>query len=345
MLNGEKLDVIPSYGEIPMDVTVVRDRMPKPTGDPVRDAISHAEFFDNTTVEVGIGVRRETISRDEGHHRYRYETGAVWRESYEPTFCREAESFPINSPEDAFKYEMIDAYEPGRFDAECTTATVQTFHEAGYFVEGSVRGAWVGIYYHLARFENVLMWMAVEPQAAHALFDMTRKFSLDSARLLLGCGVDCVFTSSDLGSANSLLFSPPMFREYIYPWLKELADLCHEHGAYLHLHCHGHIQDVMDGIVDAGVDILNPVGPSGHNDLGMFKRRWGDKITLHGGISTKISNMSEAEIADHITEVISIGRVGGRFFPRTESGLPLMSEEKTRFFIETVKAQRARGYA
>ena len=78
--------------------------------------------------------------------------------------------------------------------------------------------------------------------------------------------------------------------------------------------------------------------------LGMFKRRWGERITLHGGISTTINNMSEAEIDRHVVEVVSVGRVGGRFFPRTESGISPMPAEKAMFYVNALKAQRERGY-
>jgi len=344
VLNGQTPPVIPCLGECPMDVTV--DALaPRPTGDPVADAIAIARSFDNSAVEIGLTPTSETLSRDETHRCYRYETGAVWKEIYQPSFNREPVSFPINSPEDVFRYEMPDAADPGRVDDQEIRRQVRALHEAGYFVQGSVIGAWQGIYYHLTSFDHILTWMAIEPAAARRLFDMTGKFSLDSARRLLECGVDCVFSPSDLGSGSSLLFSPAMFRRYVFPWLKDLAGLCHDHGAYLHLHSHGHIEEIMDGIVAAGVDIVNPVGPSDHNDLAVFKRNWGQKIVLHGGISTRISIMTEDEIARHVEDVVSAGRVGGRFFPRTESGIPPMPAAKARFYLETLRRQRLRGFA
>ncbi|MFP4384496.1 MAG: uroporphyrinogen decarboxylase family protein [Spirochaetia bacterium] len=215
----------------------------------------------------------------------------------------------------------------GRFDRDKLIQQVKAFHDAGYFVQGSVMGVWYGIYYYLTKFDNILMFMACEPEAARKLFDMTGRFSLESAKILLECGVDSIFTPSDLGSGQGLLFSPAMFREYVYPWLNELADLAHAYGAYLHLHSHGHIQDIMDGIVEAGVDIINPVGPSDHNDLEYFKKHWGKEITFHGGISTTISEMSEEQMRKHVKEVIETGRKGGRFIPRTESGIPPMPVE------------------
>ena len=188
------------------------------------------------------------------------------------------------------------------------------------------------------------MWIALEPEAAHRLSEMTSKFSLESARRLVKCGVDAVFTASDLGSGHQLLFSRDMFLEYVFPWLKELAGICHEHGVYLHLHSHGHIQDIMDDIVAAGVDVLNPVGPSDHNDLALFKARWGDRIVLPGGVGPTISTMDEAQIRRHVAEVMRIGRQGGRFIPRTESGIPPMPADRVQVYIDALKEEREHGY-
>lgn len=344
VLEGRLPDVIPCYGETPMDVTVFRSIMPPPSGNWIEDEIRNAEFFGNGSLGIGIGIGQTTLSRDDDSHTYRYDTGAVWRESYKPVFCREAISFPVNEPEDAFGYHMISARDPGIFDDKSAAEAVRTMHDAGYFVQGGTFGAWQGIYYYLTRFENILEWMLSEPEAAHALFGMTAKFSLEAAERLIACGVDAVFAASDFGSGRSLLFSRKLFLEYVFPWLEKLARLCHRSGVYLHLHSHGHIGEIMDDIVRAGVDMLNPVGPSDHNDLAEYKRRWGGRITFLGGISTTIGTMTEAEIGAHVAEVVGIGRVGGRFFPRTESGIPPMDPEKAKYYIGELKRETKKGY-
>jgi uroporphyrinogen-III decarboxylase len=135
-----------------------------------------------------------------------------------------------------------------------------------------------------------------------------------------------------------------MFREYFFSWLKNLADLCHENNVHLHLHSHGHIGDLMDAIIEAGVDMVNPIGPSDNNDLSLFKQKWGDKITLHGGISTTIKDMNEEQMREHIHQVVSVGSQGGRFFPRTESGVPPMSLERTKLYIDILHEECQRGY-
>ena len=338
VLRGEPTDSIPSLGECPMDVTCLQDILPEEGNDIVDNAIRMAEFFDNSAIVDGISPRAETISKAEDHHTYRYETGAVWHESYAPTFCREALAFPLNDPADLDHFVMPVPGDPAFYAA--LGERVQAWKQAGYFVQGITIGAWQAIYYYLTSFDTILTWMLAEPDAAARVFELTGHYSMQAAKGMLEAGVDAVFVASDLGSGQGLLFSPALFERYVYPWLTELADLCHRHGAYLHLHSHGHIQDIMDGIVASGVDILNPVGPSDHNDLALFKERWGAQITFMGGISTAIMNMTEDEIDAHVAEVMRVGCRGGRFIPRTESGIPPMPADKVLAYLRILRKYR-----
>ena len=344
VLRGEKPDVIPCWKETPMDATVRQCINITGSDDPFLSSVAEAEFFDNCVISTFVGFERETIHRDENHHIYRYPTGAVWEEVYKPTFFREALSFPINEPSEAFGFEMPDDLSDNINDYRELSELIRKYQDAGYYVEGGAMGVWQAVYYYLTSFENILTWMAIERESAHALFNKTKEYSLNNSRTLLECGVDGIIVCSDLGSARGLLFSPDMFYEYVFSWLNELADICHEYGAFLHLHSHGHIEKIMDGIVQAGVDMINPIGPSDYNDLAMFKKRWGEKITIHGGISTKIAQMTDSEMEEHIRQVIDIGRKGGRFIPRSESGVPFMPFEKIETYIKMLKEARKRGY-
>lgn len=88
------------------------------------------------------------------------------------------------------------------------------------------------------------------------------------------------------------------------------------------------VPTLLECPMDATVDILNSAGPSDHNDLKRFKRRWGDRITIQGGIRSKIADMDEGAMRAHVFDVVNTGRIGGRFFPRSESGVPPMSAER-----------------
>lgn len=333
LVNGGMPEVIPTLSECFMDNTVRREILKmKP------DLKIGPDFFRTADRRLGCSFTIETLSRTEEEWVYRYETGAVWKEKYSPTFCRELVAFPLVEPQDAFTFQMPEPHwKNGR---ETEYDAVRAYKDDGYFVQGMTIGVWMATYYYLTSFDNILMWMAVEEEAAEHIFKMCGDYMLKAAEMLLEAGVDAIMIAGDLGSGHALLFSEEMFRRYVFPHLKALADLCHSYGKLFHLHSHGHIQDLMDGIVETGVDILNPVGPSDHNDLALFKERWGDRITFLGGLSTTIAQMTPEQIEAHVAEVMEIGCKGGRFMPRTESGIPVMEPEKAVFFLDTVEKYR-----
>jgi hypothetical protein len=337
VLKGEKPLVIPTIAEAFMDVTVARHLGFKPADDPVEGPVAYSDFLGNFDVSVGLSPKIDVLKQTKEEKLYQYETGAVWHESYHPTFCREPVKFPINSPQDAFDFTM-----PSVHWDDTIPDRVRIFKERGYFVQGRVPYPWGSIYYYLTAFDKILMWMSLEEEAAFHIFKILGEYIVECSERLLDAGVDAIFSGSDLGSGNSLLFSVDMFRKYVAPWIKKISDLCHQKGAILHFHCHGHIQDMMDALIESGIDLINPVGPSDYNDLGLFKERWGDKITFLGGISTKIAQMTTVEIDSHISEVMDTGCKGGRFMPRTESGIPVMAPEKARFYIDTLASCRRR---
>lgn len=341
VLAGEQPDIIPVYRETGMDETVDRNFVPPPTGDAYADAVARAETYGNSALGPIIDIRTETIERDDDHWIYRYETGAVCEEHYTPSYFRETHSFPIAQPADLDGFTIPDATSPGR--REGMAENVARWREDGYYVHGRISSAWAGIYYYLARFEDILAWMITEPEAAERLFKIMGDFTRDAAKAQLELGVDSIWTFADLGTGTGLLFSPEHFDRYLFPWLKELGDLCRSHNATLHLHSHGHIEDLMDRLIAAGVDMVDPVGPGDNNDLAMFKKKCGDRITLIGGLSKTIGTMTEDQMEAHIADVMATGCPGGRFMPEVESSVPPMSMERFRFFRRTL-ARYCRDY-
>ncbi len=338
VIAGETPEIIPTIAEGFMDVTVARALGNFPTGDGLKDEIALTELVKKNDLTVGTNMNPRTIEQTSDHRIYEYEGGAQWIEKYKPTFCREAIKYPVNQPEDIGNLKLPDYHDPSRYEG--MERAIRDRREAGYFVQGCTGGIWLGSYYFCTSFDNILTWMAMEAEAAHLIFNKVGTCVLAAAEEMLKRGVDSVFIYDDLGSGQSLLYSKEMYREFIKPWHKKLAELCHSYGKYFHMHSHGHIQDVMDDLVDVGVDILNPVGPSDHNDLVLFKQKWGGKITFLGGISTTIASMTEDQIEQHVASVMEAGCKGGRFMPRTESGIPMMEPGKAKFFIDTLYRYR-----
>lgn len=70
---------------------------------------------------------------------------------------------------------------------------------------------------------------------------------------------DGVWTYDDMGTTRAPLFSPAMYREFVFPYHKRIVDFCHDHGVPMILHACGNIRPFLPDIAAAGVDMLHPL--------------------------------------------------------------------------------------
>ena len=66
--------------------------------------------------------------------------------------------------------------------------------------------------------------------------------------------------------------------------LSRINEAWHEHGMKCLFHSDGYLMEVMDDLVAAGIDGLNPIETVAGMDLKDVKDRYGDRIFLAGGI-------------------------------------------------------------
>ncbi len=102
----------------------------------------------------------------------------------------------------------------------------------------------------------------------------------------VGDKVHVVFMDgTDLASQNSLFCSPATYRELYLPYAKQVNDWVHAHTKWKTLkHCCGGCEPLIDGFIDAGYDVLNPVQTSAKGmDPQHLVDTFGDRIVFWGG--------------------------------------------------------------
>lgn len=106
----------------------------------------------------------------------------------------------------------------------------------------------------------------------------------------LGDNVDIIKIGDDLGSEESLMISPAMYRNFLKPIHAEFISFIKERTeAKVFFHTDGDVFDLIEDFIEIGVDILNPIQTSAGkmSNLPLLKERYGDRIIFCGGIDTK----------------------------------------------------------
>ncbi len=173
----------------------------------------------------------------------------------------------------------------------------------------------------LYRIDEFLMMMAGDPGRTAEFLDRLLEMHLANLEVYLsavGPYIDVILFGDDLGMQSGPQMSPQMYREVFKPrharmWqrAKELADV------KVMLHCCGGVRELLDDLIDAGLDTINPVQISCEGmDAKWLKADFGDRITFWGGgcdTHAVLNRGTPEEIRQHVREQVSILNPGGGF--------------------------------
>lgn len=142
--------------------------------------------------------------------------------------------------------------------------------------------------------------LAAYPDLHPLLAELQGKTALADLRHCARTGVDAVLNCVDYGTTRALAARPGIFRDHVYPWIKRYCAEVHRLGLKVILHSCGNIWQALDMIVDAGYDAYESIQSGAGMDLRRLKERYGDRITLWGGVTNENLLMGKPEdiIAD-----------------------------------------------
>jgi uroporphyrinogen decarboxylase len=167
--------------------------------------------------------------------------------------------------------------------------------------------------------DTFLMNMALYPDFAEALL-----WKIESlCKVLMGhfldaCGanIDIIKVGDDLGTQESLLMAPQMYRQMLKPVHADFLQFIKERtSAKVLFHTDGDVFPLIEDLVEIGVDILNPIQTSAGKmaNLDELKLRHGEDIVFCGGVDTSrvLPHGTPEEVRLEVKRVIETLGVGG----------------------------------
>ncbi len=141
-------------------------------------------------------------------------------------------------------------------------------------------------------FDDFLLRMALEPETVHMFFERYLKYQIEVSEIYyraLGEYIDYTSSGDDFATQTSTFCSKDMFDELILPYFKERIRVTKQYtkAKFLHHSC-GRVFPLIPSLIEAGVDILNPIQPVAEDmSPESLKGAYGDRITFHGGFDTQ----------------------------------------------------------
>ena len=212
---------------------------------------------------------------------------------------------------------LVDAEENGRKylrTAEQVKAQAEYCARARAATDRAIMfvGLGAGLGYHggIARFSMLCL---TQPEHIHAFHEIQTRCALEQVERLLPAiapHVDVLMLSADdQGIQTGPILPPAVFNDLFVPYYRRLNDRIHQIAPRMKtfLHCCGAVYDLMDGIMAAGFDALNPVQWSaGSASYRQWKDKARGKLTLWGGGVNTQTTLPFGSVADVEREVSQV---------------------------------------
>jgi len=183
--------------------------------------------------------------------------------------------------------------------------------EDGMFVLGA---ADIACPTFLPYFPLFLQAMVDEPKLVERYMEVTTEGVIPLLRAQLEMGVDGILGAVDWCYGGGPLFSPQMFKRFMVPHLKRIADECHCYGVPYIKHLDGNTTVLLNMLVyEVGMDGLHSIEPPAGMDISWIKKKYGDKITLLGNIDCGhlLTFGSKEKIIEGVKRIIEVASPGG----------------------------------
>lgn len=222
---------------------------------------------------------------------------------------------------------------------------VRELHEKGLASVGNMQCTIWETSWYLRGMENLMMDMLSAEEMAEAVFDMVENMSTDRALLYARGGVDILFLGDDIGMQHSIMMSENLYKEWIFPRLKRLIEKVKKVRPDLIVFYHscGYIEPFIPYLIDAGVDVLNPI----QAECMEFKKiveTYGDRISFHGTIGTQtvMPFGTPEEVKRIVKENLDVaGPAGGLFVAPTHLLEPEVPLSNIVAYVEACREYKA----
>lgn len=160
---------------------------------------------------------------------------------------------------------------------------VAALEEFGH--ERAVQAAGVGIC--VPREEVWLEAVALRPELVRKHLRLQADRAARNVEVLSGLGFRYLMGGGDFAGKHGPLYSPRAFHELMFPALKRVSQVCHDHGCYHCFASDGDLWPVADDLFgESGVDCFYEIDRRAGMDLATLRRRFPD-LTLMGGIASE----------------------------------------------------------
>jgi len=165
---------------------------------------------------------------------------------------------------------------------------------------------------HTVGMESFLIKMVTEPAFVEKAAEVYVNRSIAYIQAMLKAGVHAVMTTDDYSDNRGPIMGRELFRRFVLPGIRRQVEAAHALGGYFVKHTDGNVWQILDDLIDAGVDGWHGIQRNIGMDLGRLKQQYGAHLCLFGGVNTEtLITGGPEEVREEVRTAVEQAAAGG----------------------------------
>jgi uroporphyrinogen decarboxylase len=174
-------------------------------------------------------------------------------------------------------------------------------------------------------FEDFCYALYEQPELVAELFRQNAAAEIRMMEVMadsFGDKTGAVLYSDDLAYTEGLMVSPQVYREYLWPYVREIIKIAKKLNAPVIYHTDGKLWDLFDDFYELGINGIQPLEPKSM-DLAELKEKRGHQFCLLGSIDIDLlSRGTPYEVEEMVKERIKTLGYNGGYVVGTSNTVP-----------------------
>ncbi|MBD3386889.1 hypothetical protein GF407_18440 [candidate division KSB1 bacterium] len=240
------------------------------------------------------------------------EWGALWHNIGEMNLG-EVKEYPLKGWKDLNSLQIPKVDDPKRWSKvakevkkagdKFVLANGISIYERVHFIRG-LENTWIDIYENTDKLGD--------------LIDVLVEMNLTAIQKFSVLGAHGYIFPDDWGLQNRLMISPAEWRKIWKPRYQRIFAAAHKAGLLTFLHSCGNIVDILDDLIEIGLDVIQ-MDQQENMGLELLGKRFGGRITFYSpvDIQNTMVNGTPDEIREYCRKMVTLlGRPKGGFIPK-----------------------------
>ena len=235
-----------------------------------------------------------------------------WNEEYHP--LQDAQS---EEDLDKHNWPELDWFDFSNLEADCDKYKDYAIMTApGYASPGLFQSP----IQPLIGIERSLIEAYINPDFLLSLIDRILEFQIPFIEKMLKAAngkIDFFRLGDDFGTQQGLLMGIDIWKQFMQPGLKKMADKAKEYGAHYYQHSCGSIRDLIPAFIETGVEVLDPIQVKARGmNPAELKAEFGNKLCFSGGVDEQdlLPHGTPAEVKVGVRKLLDDIAINGGFF-------------------------------